>query len=126
MRWVVVLAIFVVGCNLVSPLNRTDPRFQACGGSDDNAEAAFPFLARDYRQHFPRMGRSPELEIDAPAFAVVFVEAFDPPRLGGPLRVGVERARSEPNGRWVCVYVGMPPNGTPNLYGGVDTTGMTP
>jgi hypothetical protein len=31
-----------------------------------------------------------------------------------------------PGMRYVCVYVGMPPNGSSNLYSDVDITGMRP
>jgi hypothetical protein len=114
----------LTGCSLVAGVDMADPRFAACGGTADNAEAAFPFVASDYHEHFPFMGRSPELEVEAPAFAVVFVEghevAHHRPFIRGALP-------PEPStGRFVCVYVGIPPAGDRYVYARVDVAVMAP
>jgi hypothetical protein len=123
-RTVGVFLVLMVGagCGLLiddHPIDGDDPRFEACGGSGGEVVAAFPMRAADYKSHFPQMGLSPELDADEPAFAVVFEEGGRPP-LGG---LGGE---DEPGTHFVCVYLGSPPNGTPNWYGGVDITGMNP
>lgn len=102
-------------------IDRSDPRFAACGGNDE-VSAAFAFeAASDYREHFPRMGRAPELEVADPAFAIVYDEDYVPAVFGG-----VAAGPAVPGTRHVCVYVGQPPNGTHNVYGDVDITGMEP
>jgi hypothetical protein len=115
------VCLAVAGCSALWPVNRADPRFAACGGNDENAEAAFPLVASEYRQHFPQMGESPELEGAGDAFAVVFNPEYVPATFGfgQPQPAG-------PGMRYVCVYVGMPPNGSSNLYSDVDITGMRP
>ena len=102
-----------------------DARLKSC------FEGAFPIQyvfemthARDYKRYLPAMGMSPELDVDSPAFVVVFVDgagpftgmgtAPEPDATPGP------SPTPEP-GRYVCVLV----DGTPNLYSGVDITGMT-
>jgi hypothetical protein len=76
---------------------------------------------RDYRRHFPRMGRSPELEIEAPAFAVAFAGPLDLPHFGGvpPLGQPAIRRSAESVGV-VCVVV----NGSPTYYTDVDISGV--
>ena len=99
-------------------LDADDPRFAECFGDDfrEHVIAAFPFAASLCRDHFPRMGLSPELDVDRQAFAVVFAEDWP----------GVPRAAPAEEGRnHVCVYVGRPPDGELHLYGNVDITGMS-
>ena len=125
------LCVLLSGCGLLlggHAIDRSDPRFAACGGNADDVLAAFPMGAADYQRHFPEMGLSPELHVDEPAFAVVFAEGFQgPPTFGGPLVQdprGEERA--EPKPHFVCLYVGNPPTGVTNWYGEVDIAGMNP
>ncbi len=88
-----------------------DPRLDACFGDAGEVEAAFEMrAARDYQRHLPGMLRSPELEVDDPAFVVVFAGDVSLPR--------VQPASGE--GQIVCVLVGD----TPNVYVGVDTSGL--
>lgn len=70
--------------------------------------------ARDYQLHFPRMGLSPELDLDAPAFAVAFAGPIHLPTTGGP---GLG-AQGPANGV-VCVVL----NGAATYYTDVDITG---
>jgi hypothetical protein len=50
-----------------------DPRLAACLGAAGPIEFVFELPhARDYRRHFPAMLLAPELDVDDPAFAVVF------------------------------------------------------
>ena len=50
-----------------------DPRLGRCGASIETALDVFEMVqARDYRLHLPAMGLSPELDVDAPGFVVVF------------------------------------------------------
>jgi len=117
----------LTACTAIVGMDRADPRFAECGGTADNAAAAFAFIARDYKRHFPFMGRSPELEVDAPAFAVVFVEGHQVATFG--LRQQAEHqapAGDSTTGRFVCVYVGTPPGGAYNIYGNVDVSVIAP
>jgi hypothetical protein len=110
-----------------APIDRSDARFQACGGGAFEVVAAFPMVASDYQRHFPRMGFSPELDVNEEAFAVVFAEGYQPATLGGPLLPGPQpRPQHQAGTHYVCVYVGTPPNGVQNLYGEVDITGVRP
>ncbi len=101
----------------------SDPRYAACGGEafPDQVIAAFPFVAADYQRHFPRMGRSPELEVEQSAFVVVFAENVLPPGLS--VRPGHSPSASS-SGHTVCVYVGQPPDGSTITYLNVDISGM--
>ena len=105
------------------PIVMSDPRYAACGGQamPDQVIAAFPFVAADYQRHFPRMGRSPELEVDEPAFAVVFAVGVQPPSLF--VRPGHSPVSSAA-GHTVCVYAGQPPDGSTMTYVNVDIAGM--
>jgi hypothetical protein len=94
-----------------------DPRFIECGGDEmfEDVIAAFPFVASAYQHHFPEMGRTPELDTDASAFAVVFDEDWP----------GVPRVPpAEPGTNNVCIFVGTPPGGEIHVYGNIDLTGM--
>lgn len=105
-----------------------DPRLGRCFGGVATPEYVFVMPhARDYQRHFPAMGLSPELDVDDPAFVVVF--AADVARNAFPLTgghgAGGPQATPEPSPgdgseRFVCIVVGD----TPNLYEGVDITGM--
>jgi hypothetical protein len=103
------------------PIAADDPRFVECAGLlyRDRVIAAFPIMAADYHRHLPNMGRSPELEVEAPAFLVVFDVGVVPPGLSG----GVG-SRPPPTGHTVCVYLGEPQDGVRTFYGDVDIAGM--
>jgi len=99
-----------------------DPRLAACFGTAGPVGFAFEMPhARDYQRHFPAMLLSPELDVDEPAFVVVFASDA-PPLVGGarPPSATIDPGPSNPNERWVCILVG----GTPNVYENVDITGM--
>jgi hypothetical protein len=126
----VLIAALLTGCAAIAPVDAADPRFEACGGTVDIVDATVAFTARDYLDHFPLMGRSPELESDDPAFAVVFAEgkAF-PGMVTSPLRPGDDQARPEPADqphRSVCIYVGRPPEGDRHVYVDVDVALLLP
>jgi hypothetical protein len=128
-RILIPMVALLAGCGPVPhPINAADPRFEACGGQADTVIASFPLRADQYRDHFPEMGRSPELEVEADAFAVVFDLDYQPAMMGGPLlRHDVAAARSQPpTGHFVCVYLGAPGKGDINLYGNVDIAWMGP
>ena len=88
-----------------------DPRLDACFADAGEVEAAFEMrAARDYQRHLPGMLRSPELEVDDPAFVVIFAGDVSLPRI----------QPASGDGQIVCVLVGD----TPNVYVGVDTSGL--
>ena len=116
------VASLLVACSTLPthPVDRTDPRFGECRGGDD-ALAAFPLDASEYPLHFPAMGLAPELDGAGPAFAVVLGPDYVPATFGGG-----QPQPAEGGTRYVCIYVGMPPRGTANIYGPVDITGLNP
>jgi hypothetical protein len=119
----------LTGCAALAPVDAADPRFEACGATVDAVDATVAFTARNYRDHFPLMGRSPELESDVPAFAVVFAEGAELAiPLQPALRPGDQEAAPPPEAphRTVCIYVGMPPDGVMNYYVDVDVALLLP
>jgi hypothetical protein len=124
------VAAVLTGCAAMAPVDAADPRFEACGGAVDSVDATVAFTARDYREHFPLMGKAPELDADAPAFAVVFAEGAAPRiPITGQLRRGDQHAAPPPakaEHRTVCIYVGMPPDGVMNYYVDVDVALLLP
>jgi hypothetical protein len=96
-----------------------DPRVAACLGTTAPVQYAFEMThARDYQRHLPAMLLSPELDVDDPAFVVVFAPGA---RIVGGAPPPASDAASEPaNSRSVCVLVA----GVPNLYENVDISGM--
>lgn len=124
----ILLAALLTGCAAMAPVDAADPRFEVCGGAVDIVDATVAFTARDYRDHFPLMGLAPELDLDAPAFAVVFAEGVEHriplhPQL---LRAGHLPEPSDGPHRDVCIYVGRPPDGVPHHYVGVDVALLLP
>jgi hypothetical protein len=99
-----------------------------CDASLATALAVFPMEhARDYRLHLPAMLLSPELEVDDPAFVVVYGEMHPFGVGGAPPPPGQTRApRSlDPGHHDLCVLVGADAaTAELNIYGNVDTTGM--
>jgi hypothetical protein len=123
------MAALLAGCALVPhPVDAADPRFGACGGQADTVIAAFPFRADEYRDHCPEMGRSPELEVETDAFAVVFDLDHQPAIMGGqqPRNDAPAVEPPPPTGHFVCMYRGEPAQGDLTLYGDVDIAGMRP
>lgn len=105
-----------------------DARGEACGYPNERYLAQFEMArASDYRKHLPRMGRSPELEHDRPAFVVVFPGPIHVAHFGGvpPLDADgnvVEQPARDPR-VWnvVCVVV----NGSATIYTDVELTGLS-
>jgi hypothetical protein len=103
--------------------NAADPRPRACGANGGgHVQAAFAMdHASSFWSHFPNALQAPELEVDTPAYVVVFsgpvklVIAGNPNGAGGSL----QQATFD---HVVCVLVGD----TPNFYYNVDTTGFQP
>jgi len=127
MRTVLIVAL-LTGCAVVAPVDVADPRFEACGGTMETVDATVAFTARDYLDHFPLMGRAPELEMDEPAYAVVFAEGHGfPGARTGQLRPRDDAAAApEPSHRTVCIYVGRPPDGDRHVYVDVDVALLFP
>ena len=84
--------------------------------------------ASDYRIYLPRMGLSPELNDATPAFVVVFAGIWPGAILPAFPAPGTSLAPPSlaPGTHDVCVWVGDASTGGQNVYGGVDTSGMTP
>jgi hypothetical protein len=128
------LVFAVAGC--VAPagqgspaVDQTDPRFAACSGPTGPVIAAFPMAAaRDYHVHLPQMGISPELDVDTPAFVVVFAGMWPGPDGGAaPPPGSTWPPRSlAPGAHDVCIWVGDATTGSPNVYEDVSTAGMAP
>jgi len=101
-----------------------DPRLGRCGASVETALDVFEMVhARDYRLHLPAMGLSPELDVDAPGFVVVFRALHPFPVLGAPASPGQTRPPRSlaPDRHDVCVLVGGDPATTEvNIYNDVD------
>ena len=128
------LVVALIGC--VAPagqsspaLDQADPRFAACGGATAPVIAAFPMAAaRDFHVHLPHMGISPELDVAAPAFVVVFAGmwpgsdggAAPPPGTTWPPR------SLAPETHDICIWVGDAATGSRNVYEDVSTVGMAP
>jgi len=107
-----------------------DPRLARCfGATTATALDVFEMQhAWDYRRHLPAMGLAPELDVDEPAFVVVF---RDPPLvglLGAPPSPGTSAApgaSNAPGHHDVCILVGPDAEtAQPNLYGDVDIAGL--
>lgn len=100
-----------------------DPRLAACLGTAGPVEFVFVMPhARDYQRHFPAMLLAPELDVDDPAFVVVFASGAQLLIGGGPhpSSSGGTATSPNPNERSVCILVGD----APNLYENVDISGM--
>ena len=100
-----------------------DPRLAACFGTAGPVEFVFVMPhARDYQRHFPAMLLAPELDVDDPAFVVVFASGAQLLIGGGPRpsSSGGTATSPNPNERSVCILVGD----APNLYENVDIYGM--
>jgi hypothetical protein len=78
--------------------------------------------ARDYQSYLPNMLLAPELDVDDPAFVVVFRDGWVGPPYGGAPGAPSPRSTPVPGLRFVCV---LPDGGAPNLYANVDITGLT-
>jgi len=129
MRAILIIAL-LTGCAAIAPVDAADPRFEACGATVNAVDATVAFTARAYHDHFPLMGEAPELDVDAPAFAVVFAEGAAPPiPITGGLRPGDQQDAPPPpeqDHRTVCIYVGQPPDGVRHVYVDVDVALLLP
>lgn len=102
-------------------VNVHDARLGQCFGTPEDMEFVFEMAhATDYRSYLPRMGLSPELDVEDPAFVVVYRDGWHGPVSGGV--PGAERQSPTPGLRFVCVLVS---GGDPNLYSDVDIAGLT-
>jgi hypothetical protein len=123
----VVALLVAAGCAGLSPypVDRSHPGFSACAGEATGVIAAFPISrARDFWKHFPAAGKAPELEVDDPAFVVVYDGIHEFPLMGNPRRAG---ETAPPRQRRVgftdlCVFVG----GSTIVYSDVSTVGFSP
>ena len=100
-----------------------DERGAVCGFMDEPIAAQVSMAhAWDYQLHLPRMGRSPELEHDRPAFVVAFAGPIVLPTFGGipPLGLVAPAGPRPPSTGVVCVVV----NGSPTYYTDVDVAGV--
>lgn len=106
-----------------------DPRLARCGASVDTAADAFEMAhARLYRMYLPAMLLSPELDVDEPAFVVVYA-GMHPFAIGGaPAPDGQARQPRSlaPGHHDVCVLVGADPaTAEMDIYADVDASGLT-
>jgi hypothetical protein len=107
------------------PVDRSHAGFSACAGEATGVIAAFPISrARDFWKHFPAAGKAPELEVDDPAFIVVYDGVHEFPHMGrfrGPGETAPPRQRRV-GFTDLCVFVA----GSPNVYTDVPTVGFSP
>ncbi len=100
-----------------------DPRLASCFGGAGEVQYAFELThARDYQRYLPNMLLAPELDVDDPAFVVVFGQGVRPNIgiLGAPgISTGPQTAPPASH-RYVCVFAA----GFPNLYSDVDIDGF--
>jgi hypothetical protein len=102
-----------------------DPRLARCVASVLTALDVFEMAhARDYRLYLPAMLLAPELDVDDPAFVVVY-RGQNPVPYTGPSGVG-PRPSLAPGHHDMCVLVGPDAvTAVLNNYDDVDTTGLT-
>ncbi len=100
-----------------------DPRLSRCGVPLATPLYAFELAhAGDYHRHLPAMLLAPELDVDDPAFVVV----FDGPQPFGLSGGPGPPSSNEPGNHDVCILVGHDPaTATLNIYGNVDVSGLT-
>lgn len=98
-----------------------DPRLEQCSGTPADMEFVFEMThARDYQRYLPRMGLSPELDVEETAIAVIYRDGWAGVATSGGL--GAAPATPTPGRRFVCVLVA---GGDPNMYSDVDIDGLT-
>jgi hypothetical protein len=106
-----------------------DSRLARCGASVDTASDAFEMAhARDYRRYLPAMGSSPELDVETPAFVVVYRSMQPFPVFGAAPPPGQTwKPRSlEPGRHDICVLVGTDAaTAEMTVYSDVDISGLT-
>jgi hypothetical protein len=111
------------GALAVQALGR-DSRLNLCPVSGNRVLATFEIQkARDYARVIPRMLRSPELEVDSPAFVVLFDGPASLTVHGAPPANNAPRGESRPVVQKfdgvVCVVV----DGSATIYSDVDISG---
>lgn len=117
------LAATVVGIGIVSG---RDARLDLCPVAGNKVLVSFEIpLARDYKVYLPAMLRSPELEVDVPAYIVIFDGDATLEIVGAPVGIDAEgnvipqEKKPEKASGVVCVVV----DGRPTVYANVDTDG---
>jgi hypothetical protein len=105
-----------------------DPRMATCRVDLSPALYAFELeRARDYTLHLPAAGRAPELEVDEPAFVVVYA-GEQPFGSGGGFRPTGSPApdrTNQPGHHDLCVLVGRMATTPSHIYTDVDVSGLT-
>lgn len=113
-------------------VDRQDPRFEACGGTLQPTIAAFPLpQARQFHDHFPNAGSTPELDaISEEAFVVVFEGPWKGPYVARPFPVDATpgfawpTSATRPNHHDICVWLGDATDGSQRIFRNVDTSAM--
>jgi hypothetical protein len=121
----IIALLVAAGCSFLSPypVDRSHPGFSACGGDATGVIAAFPISrARDFWKHFPAAGKAPELEVDDPAFIVVYDGIHEFAHMGNPRAETAAPRQSRAGLTDLCVFVG----GSTNVYTDVSTVGFSP
>jgi hypothetical protein len=126
-----VLLVGVAGVGIVSAA-LADSRQHLCTDAAPAAKVANAFAmanVSDYQRHIPRMGRSPELEVTAPGYVVVFAGTVDlpsaqaaPPATNQQGAINLPPLAQGPQTGVVCVVT----NNQPTFYVNVDSTGLQP
>jgi hypothetical protein len=98
------------------PAEEAQQLIRECGVSGDIAAYFRIPAGNDYHDHFPKMGKSPEIEGESGLFVVV----YDGPVSG--LFLGRPGASREPVTDALCVIA---PGGEPNIYANASREGMT-
>lgn len=126
------LCILGAGTILAAAALAPDARIARCGGDDPGNDVLASFelkQARDFWKHFPQASRlAPELEVDTPAFVVVFdgptrmtaLSGMDTDASGGMTQVVLQDV--------VCVLLpasDMYPDGETLVYYGVSREGFS-
>jgi hypothetical protein len=105
------------------PIESNDPRFTKCAGDEGPVLAAFHLEhASQFANHFPAAGQAPEMEVQTPAFVVVFDGPYPGPVM--PRFSASPPPTPAPGRRDICVWIGDPDDGVQVVYGDVDIRGM--
>lgn len=123
------LGIGVATAFMVVRAAAVDPRMVACGANDPANKVLATFdlpRARDFWVRFPSAGLAPELEVDDPAFVVVFDGPASHPVIGpGPDPESADGLAVTPQltrDHVVCVVV----KGAISIYSDVSFVGFQP
>jgi hypothetical protein len=120
------IAAGAIGIAAVSGAMAQDQRLADCGAEVPGNRVLTTFdlaHARDFWLRFPAAGKAPELDVDDPAFVVVFDgPATQPLMAPAPDSSSGVALTSATRDNVVCVVIA----GEPNLYSGVDMAGFKP